>query len=191
MTETAGTTNGSVQGALSDSDVEQVVRLVESLDRSGFDFLEVQVGELKVTIGKGEPPASPTAQAAVPAPAPASAPQVAPSVAPPAGTAPVVAPAAVASPPASVPAPAAPGLREITAPTMGIFYAQPEPGKPPFVTAGALVEESTTVALVEVMKTFHAVAAGVRGTGVEVCVSDAELVEHGQVLFRVEPEVAP
>jgi acetyl-CoA carboxylase biotin carboxyl carrier protein len=74
---------------------------------------------------------------------------------------------------------------------MGIFYAQPEPGKPPFVTVGALVEESTTVALVEVMKTFHAVSAGVRGTVVDVCVDDAELVELGQVLLRVEPEVAP
>ena len=179
MTEASGTTNGSVAGALSDTDVEQVVRLVESLDRSGFDFLEVQVGELKVTIGKGEPPAAAPVQAAVAAPAPA------PQVAAPAVT-PV--PAAVAPAAAEAPAPATPGLVEITAPTMGIFYAQPEPGKPPFVTVGALVEESTTVALVEVMKTFHAVAAGVRGTVAEVCVSDAEFVEFGQVLFRVDPE---
>ncbi|OLS99409.1 hypothetical protein BJF90_38950 [Pseudonocardia sp. CNS-004] len=175
MTDTNGTTNGSVHGALSDADVEQVVRLVESLDRSGFDFLEVQVGELKVTIGKGEPPAAAPATAAVPAPVPA------PQVAAP----PVVVPPTVTQ--AHPPAPAAAGLREITAPTMGIFYAQPEPGKPPFVTEGALVEESTTVALVEVMKTFHAVAAGVRGTVVEVCVSDAQFVEFGQVLFRVDP----
>jgi len=189
MTEASGTTNGSVAGALSDTDVEQVVRLVESLDRSGFDFLEVQVGELKVTIGKGEPPAAAPVQAAVAAPAPA--PQVAaPAVTPvPAAAAPAAAaPAAVAPAAAEAPAPATPGLVEITAPTMGIFYAQPEPGKPPFVTVGSLVEESTTVALVEVMKTFHAVAAGVRGTVAEVCVSDAEFVEFGQVLFRVDPE---
>lgn len=178
MTGTNGTTNGSVHGALSDADVEQVVRLVESLDRSGFDFLEVQVGELKVTIGKGEPPGPATAAPAPPAPAPA--PQVA--AAP-------VATATAAAPPAPPPAPepAGPQLVDVTSPTMGIFYAQPEPGKPPFVTVGAPVEESTTVALVEVMKTFHAVAAGVRGTVVEVCVDDAELVELGQVLLRVEP----
>lgn len=183
------TTNGSVQGALSDADVEQVVRLVESLDRSGFDFLEVQVGDLKVTIGKGEPPAP--VQAVVPAPAPAPQVTAAPAVTAPAVTAPeVTAPAVTAPEVTAAPAPATPGLLEITAPTMGIFYAQPEPGKPPFVTAGALVEESTTVALVEVMKTYHAVAAGVRGTVVEVCVSDADLVEFGQVLFRVDPEVA-
>src|SRR5690606_3158034 len=109
------------------------------------------------------------------------APAVTPAPATPAAAAPAAAPVESS-------APASSGLVEITAPTMGIFYAQPEPGKPPFVTVGALVEESTTVALVEVMKTFHAVAAGVRGTVAEVCVSDAEFVEFGQVLFRVDPE---
>lgn len=167
-------------GALDDTTVEQVVRLVESLDRSTFDFLEVRLGELTVTIGKGEPPA--------PALAPPPAAMTAPSQTSPAPT------VATATAPPSQPAPAAdagpsaPGLLEVTAPTMGIFYAQPEPGKPPFVTVGATVEETTTVALVEVMKTFHAVPAGVRGTVAEVCVSDAQLVEFGEVLFRVRPE---
>jgi acetyl-CoA carboxylase biotin carboxyl carrier protein len=174
-------------GALDDTTVEQVVRLVESLDRSTFDFLEVRLGELKVTIGKGEPPVPapaaltpPSAALTVPAPAPAVATVASlPTEAPP-----------QQNPPAPVPAPSppAPGLLEITAPTMGIFYAQPEPGKPPFVTVGTVVEETTTVALVEVMKTFHAVPAGVRGTVAEVCVSDAQLVEFGAVLFRVRPE---
>jgi acetyl-CoA carboxylase biotin carboxyl carrier protein len=183
---TTAATNGAVHGALSDADVEQVIRLVESLDRSGFDFLEVQVGELKVTIGKGDPPGPATAAPAAGAPpAAVSAPQVAPAPAPTAVPQ-QVAPAPTPPPPA--PEPAAVELVEITSPTMGIYYAQPEPGKPTFVTLGAPVEESTTVALVEVMKTFHAVAAGVRGTIVEICVDDTDLVEQGQVLFRVEPQ---
>jgi acetyl-CoA carboxylase biotin carboxyl carrier protein len=159
--------------SLSDSDIEQVVRLVETLDGSSFDYLELQVGDLKVTIGKGEPSSVGSAPAA---PVTTPAPQVLPAAVVPTSldvVAPVVAPAA--------------GAVEITAPTMGIFYAQSEPGKPPFVTVGALVEEDTTVALVEVMKTFHAVSAGVRGTVVEVCVQDAQLVEFGQVMYRVEP----
>lgn len=168
-------------GALDDTTVEQVIRLVESLDRSTFDFLEVQVGELSVTIGKGEPPASAPA-ATAPQPAALTAP--APAVA----TAPAAPPRQAQPAAATVPGPPAPGLLEITAPTMGIFYAQPEPGKPPFVTVGTVLEEATTVALVEVMKTFHAVPAGVRGTVTEVCVSDAQLVEFGEVLFRVRPE---
>jgi acetyl-CoA carboxylase biotin carboxyl carrier protein len=158
-------------GELSDADVEQVARLIESLDRSTFDFLELQVGDLKVTIGRGEPPAAPS-------PPPPAAPA-------PALTTPAPLPAAQeVAPPAEAPRS---GLVEITAPTMGIFYAQPEPGKPPFVTVGSVVEGDTTVALVEVMKTFHAVAAKVAGTVVEVCVGDAELVEFGQILYRVEP----
>lgn len=179
-------------GALDDTTVEQVVRLVESLDRSTFDFLEVRLGELKVTIGKGEPPAPAPAAPAAPAPPPAALTMPAPAPAPAVATAPAApSPQTQSAPqpaPAAVPGPSAPGLLEITAPTMGIFYAQPEPGKPPFVTVGAVVEETTTVALVEVMKTFHAVPAGVRGTVVEVCVSDAQLVEFGAVLFRVRPE---
>lgn len=170
-------------GALDDTTVEQVVRLVDSLDRSTFDFLEVQLGELKVTIGKGEPPSAGPA-ALAPPPAASTVPTPAPAVATTAAAPPQQAQPA----PAAVPSPSAPGLLEVTAPTMGIFYAQPEPGKPPFVTVGAVVEETTTVALVEVMKTFHAVPAGVRGTVAEVCVSDAQLVEFGAVLFRVRPE---
>lgn len=169
-------------GALDDAAVEQVIRLVESLDRSTFDFLEVRLGELKVTIGKGEPP---TALAPAPAVAPAPAAMTATSPAPAVAT---TAPQQTQSAPAATESTVDTGLLEVTAPTMGIFYAQPEPGKPPFVTVGAVVEETTTVALVEVMKTFHAVPAGVRGTVAEVCVSDAQLVEFGAVLFRVRPE---
>lgn len=146
---------------LSPADVEQVARLVESLDRSTFDHLELRVGDLEVVIGKGAPPTDP---ASVPS----------------GGAPPGLAPATPAAAPPD-------GLLAITTPTMGIFYAQPEPGRPPFVTVGSVVEETTTVALVEVMKTFHAVAAGVRGTVVEVCVEDAAVVELGDVLFRVEP----
>jgi len=159
------------QSPLSDAEVEQVSRLIESLDRSGFDYLQVSVGAMTITIGTGEPPG-----------------QQAPPPAPAAGAAPVRATPAVVPEPTVEPASElTDGLLEITAPTMGIFYSRPEPGKPPFVAVGDPVEESTTVALVEVMKTFHAVPAGVRGTVREICVKDTDFVEFGQVLMRVEP----
>ncbi|ODT99965.1 MAG: hypothetical protein ABS81_24785 [Pseudonocardia sp. SCN 72-86] len=162
---------------LTDDDVDQVARLVESLDRSGFDFLQVELGDLRITIGTGSPPVRDVA-----APPPVAEPVVAPVAAP------VSAPVAVPQPVAPVPPPSTNvGGVEITAPTMGIFYARPEPGKPPFVAIGDVVEETTTVALVEVMKTFHSVAAGVRGTVVEIAVSDTDFVEFGAVLMRVDP----
>ncbi|MYZ49504.1 acetyl-CoA carboxylase biotin carboxyl carrier protein, partial [Propylenella binzhouense] len=108
--------------------------------------------------------------AAAPAPAPAI-PQPA---APPAASA--AAPRAVAD-----------GSEAITAPIMGRFFAKPDPASPPFVTVGSEVEEGTTVALIEVMKVFNAVQAGMRGVITEICVADAELVEYGQPMFRVRP----
>jgi acetyl-CoA carboxylase biotin carboxyl carrier protein len=85
-------------------------------------------------------------------------------------------------------APAAPaGTIEIKAQIMGMFYAQPEPGAPPFVAIGAEVKEDTTVCLIEVMKTFNAMTAGVKGVITEVCAENSQLVEYGQVLFRARP----
>lgn len=185
--------------SLNDTDVEQLVRLIESLGDSPFDFLQLRVGSLEVAIGKGDPPGAdhsprPAAPAgAVTAEATATSHVGEPGPAVPAGggTEVVGAPAATApagvadGQPARAPHPAAPA--DITSPIMGIFYAQPEPGAAPFVTVGSAVDTDTTVALVEVMKTFHAVPAGTDGTIAEVCVSDGQLVEYGQVLFRVEP----
>jgi acetyl-CoA carboxylase biotin carboxyl carrier protein len=70
---------------------------------------------------------------------------------------------------------------------MGMFYAQPEPGAPPYVSIGAAVDENTTLCLIEVMKTYNAMTAGVKGVITEICAENAQLVEYGQVLFRVRP----
>ncbi|HUB04888.1 MAG TPA: biotin/lipoyl-containing protein, partial [Solirubrobacteraceae bacterium] len=61
------------------------------------------------------------------------------------------------------------------------------PGKPPFVEVGARVEPDTIVCIIEVMKMMNSVTAGMAGTIAEVLPGNAELVEYGQPLFRVEP----
>jgi acetyl-CoA carboxylase biotin carboxyl carrier protein len=160
---------------LSDDEVRQISLIIENLDRSTFDFLQLEIGELKLTIGKGQP-TSVDAQAQVaiapPAAAPTSAVSAAPSAPPPAT--------------AEKKASQADGTA-IIAPLLGRFYAQPEPGAPPFVTVGAEVTADTTVGLIEVMKTFNAVTAGISGVIAEICVQDTQLVEYGEVLFRVRP----
>ena len=80
------------------------------------------------------------------------------------------------------------GLHPIVAPMLGVFYRAPAPGAPPFVEVGAHVEETTVVCLIEVMKMMNAVPAGVAGTIVEVCAANADAVEYGETLFRVEPD---
>ena len=94
--------------------------------------------------------------------------------------------------PAPVPAeaptpPAAADGHTIEAPTIGVFYRAPAPGEPPFVEIGARVEPDTIVCIIEVMKMMNSVPAGVSGTVSEVLAENAELVEFGQPLFRVEP----
>ncbi|MBL0421970.1 acetyl-CoA carboxylase biotin carboxyl carrier protein subunit [Ramlibacter sp. AW1] len=166
---------------LSDNDVRQINRLVETLDRSNFDYFQIDIGELKVTIGKGALPtggavAAPMAAPTIAAPAPATA-------------APAAAPATPSPSPAAQPRAAAPeaGWAPITATTMGRFYSRPDPSSPPYVSVGDTVTADSTVCLIEVMKLFNAIPAGVAGTIAQVCVQDAEVVEFGQVLFYVKP----
>ena len=79
------------------------------------------------------------------------------------------------------------GLVTIPAPMLGTFYRAEAPGKPPFVEVGTKIEPDTIVCIIEVMKMMNSVPAGVAGTIAEVFPDNAELVEYGQPLFRVEP----
>jgi acetyl-CoA carboxylase biotin carboxyl carrier protein len=165
---------------LSEDDVLHILKLI---DESKFDYFQLEVGDLKITVSKGEPlplsastVAAPQGPNAAPGPAPkASAPT---PVSPP-----EVQPAKAERKTAAVPE----GLLPITAPLLGTFYVAPEPGAPPFVKLGASITEDTTVGLIEVMKVFNSVRAGVNGTLVEVVAQNGQFVEYGQTLFLVKP----
>jgi acetyl-CoA carboxylase biotin carboxyl carrier protein len=79
-----------------------------------------------------------------------------------------------------------PAWHAITAPNLGTFYRSPKPGSPPFVELGQQVTAGTELCLLEVMKLFTSVSAGVAGTIAQVCVADGELVEGEQVLFYIQ-----
>jgi acetyl-CoA carboxylase biotin carboxyl carrier protein len=162
---------------LSEDDVLHILKLI---DESKFDYFQLEVGELKITVSKGEPiPPSVSAQGvAVPQARPLAAetPKAAPS-----------APIAQATTAGLDAKAAAEGLVAIKAPLLGTFYVAPEPGAPPFVQAGALVTEDTTVGLIEVMKVFNSVRANVNGTVVQVVAQNGQFVEYGQTLFLVKP----
>jgi acetyl-CoA carboxylase biotin carboxyl carrier protein len=91
------------------------------------------------------------------------------------------------APKPTVAAPSTDGLHDVLAPLPGTFYRAGEPGSPPFVEVGEAVEEDTVVGLLETMKLFNAVHAGVRGTVTEICVANAEAADQGAVLARVRP----
>jgi len=160
---------------LTEDEVREILKLLEE---SSFDFMQLEVGDVKLTVSKsGYVPDAAVRDAA------------------PAAAAAQIAPAATAS---SQPSPAAgrktaavpEGMVPVPSPMVGTFYAAPEPGAAPFVEAGARVDEDTTVGLIETMKVFTAVKAGVRGVIGEILVANAEAVEYGQILILVRPDAA-
>jgi acetyl-CoA carboxylase biotin carboxyl carrier protein len=79
------------------------------------------------------------------------------------------------------------GWTQIRAPSLGTFYRSPKPGTPPFVEVGKNIDADTEICLIEVMKLFTTVRAGLKGTIREIYPADSDLVEYNQPLFLVEP----
>ena len=163
---------------------DDVLHILKLIDESKFDYFQLEVGELKITVSKGEP---------IPLASSSASARVAPSPATGVGE-PSKATRATPAPAAQSPAPnvdakaaAAEGLVPITAPLLGTFYVAPEPGAPPFVQVGAAITEDTTVGLIEVMKVFNSVRASVKGTITQVVAQNGQFVEYGQTLFLVKP----
>jgi acetyl-CoA carboxylase biotin carboxyl carrier protein len=156
---------------LTDDDVREILRII---DESDLDELRIETPELRLHVrraGAPEPAPEPVAAPAEPRPLAAPAPAAPAADAPPA-------PEAAASPN---------GAATIEAPMLGTFYRASAPGEDPFVDVGSKVDPDTVVCLIEVMKMMNSVEAGVAGTVVEVCARNAELVEYGEPLFRVDP----
>jgi len=101
-----------------------------------------------------------------------------------------VAATASANAPAPATAPAAANVPEgatiVAAPYLGTFYRSPKPGAPAYVELGSDVTAESELCLVEVMKLFTAVRAGVAGKVVAILASDGDLVQAGQPLFAVK-----
>ena len=153
---------------------DDVLHILKLIDESKFDYFQLEVGELKITVSKGDPiPIGNQAQPPAISAAPAAAPKPA--------AAPVAAPAPAAK------TTIAAGHVAVTAPLLGTFYVAPEPGAPPFVQVGQQVTEDTTCGLIELMKVFNSVRAGVNGTIAEVVAQNGSFVEFGQTLFIVKP----
>ena len=152
-------------------DLEFLQSLIRSLDESGLDSIELERGGTRVRLSKTPPPA------------PASAPgasvrdsRVEGSSSGEGGT---------AAPEGDEPSPS--DLAEIVSPMVGTFYRAPAPDAPSYVEVGDRVSRGETICIIEAMKLMNELESDVTGTVVEVCVDNAEPVEYGQVLFRVEP----
>ena len=90
------------------------------------------------------------------------------------------------SQPVAASAPATP-LLEIKSPMVGTFYKAPEPGAEAYAKVGSRVATGQVVCIIEAMKIMNEIESEVQGVIREVCVDNAQPVEFGQVLFRVDP----
>jgi acetyl-CoA carboxylase biotin carboxyl carrier protein len=165
---------------------EDVIEILKIIENSDFDYFQLELGEMKLVVNKnGYMPSSTGMVGAPPTERAEPTPKASPAV-----IHPPEEKVAAASSVRTQPKPAeAEGLVQIPSPMVGTFYAAPEPGAPPFVTPGVNVDEDTTLGLIEVMKVFTSIRAGVRGQVVQVLVENAQFVEFGQPLFLVKPEI--
>ena len=96
------------------------------------------------------------------------------------------APIAAAAPAGGAPAaPAKDDSLTIDSPTIGTFYSRPKPEASDYVKVGDSITEDTIVCIVEAMKMFNEIPAGVSGKIVEVLVKNGDPVDNNKPLFRV------
>jgi acetyl-CoA carboxylase biotin carboxyl carrier protein len=161
--------------SITQEDVLQILKIVEA---SNTDELHLETGDLKLIIRKSNPRTAKRAGSADPVIESRS----------PAFAVKTVSVADTQADKASSPsADEMEGLIPIPSPMLGTFYKAPKPGAPPFVEVGQLVSKEDTLCIIEVMKLFSTIKAGVRGRIARICAEDGQMVEFKQTLFLVEP----
>ena len=73
----------------------------------------------------------------------------------------------------------------INSPMVGTFYSSASPGAKPFISVGDIVSEGDVVCIVEAMKMMNEIKSEFSGTVLSVNVENSEPVEYGQSLFEL------
>jgi acetyl-CoA carboxylase biotin carboxyl carrier protein len=155
-------------------DIRKVKKLIDLLDTSNVDEIEIHEGEESVRISRHRPVAAPpTAALAVPA-------QAAEVTVRSEGPAP---PAAAETAEEQLPA-----GHIVTSPMVGTFYQAPSPGAKPFVEVGQRVQVGDTVCIIEAMKILNQIEADRSGLISAVLVENGQPVEYGQPLFVISDD---
>jgi acetyl-CoA carboxylase biotin carboxyl carrier protein len=152
-------------------DIRKVKKLIELLEESNIDEIEIKEGEESVRISRNG------AQAMALAAAPMAPTYAAP---PP----PVPAPVALAAPVAAEPAAETAG-HVVRSPMVGTFYASPAPTSASFVEVGQSVKAGDVICIVEAMKMMNQIEADKNGKIGAILVENGEPVEFDQPLFSI------
>ncbi len=149
-------------------DIRKIKKLIELVEESGINELEISEGEESVRISRG-------AQVMA---APAQMMQAAPAAAP--------APVATAQ---AAPEPAAPAKasgHEVRSPMVGTFYEAASPDAPPFVEVGQHVNAGDTLCIIEAMKMMNQIEADKSGVIKAILAKNEDAIEFDQPLFIIE-----
>ncbi len=74
----------------------------------------------------------------------------------------------------------------VKSPLVGTVYLKPNADAAPYVSVGSKVTKGDTLCLVESMKMYNDISATCTGTIAEICVTNGESVDYGQVLFIIK-----
>ncbi|MGL4821234.1 MAG: acetyl-CoA carboxylase biotin carboxyl carrier protein [Bacilli bacterium] len=159
--------------------LEEIKSLIQLIDKSSVDKFTYEVEGNRISISKHKQGETVVTHVAAPQSVQLQAP------------APIVQTAAPQATEVAIPV-AAPKVENdncvmIKSPMVGTFYSSPSPDKPVFVSEGSTVSANTVVCIVEAMKLFNEIEAEVSGEIVEVLVTNGQLVEFDQPLFKVKP----
>lgn len=153
-------------------DIRKIKKLIELLEESGINEIEIKEGEESVRITR----AAAGGQTLMMPPQ---------FMVPSAGSG--------AAPAAPAPAPAAadegnqlPAGQQITAPMVGTFYRAAAPGTRPFVEVGQSVKPGDTLCIIEAMKMLNQIEADKAGVIKAVLVENGQPVEYGQPMFIID-----
>ena len=152
-------------------DIRKVKKLIELLEESGIDELEIHEGEESVRISRHSNLAAQQPITYAAAPAPVATPVAAPTAAPLAETA----------------APATPQLNGTVArsPMVGTFYRAASPTSANFVEVGQTVKKGDVLCIVEAMKMMNHIEAEASGVIESILVENGQAVEYDQPLFTI------
>ena len=150
-------------------DIRKIKKLIELVEESGINELEIAEGEESVRISRGG--------AVVTAPAPV--------MHVPSASVPAPAPAAAAPAAESAEAPALSG-HIVRSPMVGTFYESPSPDAPKFVEVGQHVNAGDTLCIIEAMKMMNQIEADKSGVIKEILAQNEDAIEFDQPLFIIE-----
>ena len=157
-------------------DIRKVKKLIELLEESNIDEIEIQEGEESVRISRNSASvpamlAAGTAPLTV-APAPIMAQPVTPMAAP------------VATPAVAAPEPVLSG-HVVKSPMVGTFYRSPSPSSPSFVEVGQHIKAGDVICIIEAMKMMNQIECDKSGTVEAILVENGQPVEFDQPLVTI------